>query len=249
MTACQEALVVQRREGPPDALHVLVRVRDVRVVVVQPVADPLTQPLPVVLVAPYALATEAVERLDSERLDELLPAASSDLLPAHASLLEQRRQLLLHLDLDRKPVRVPPGFPQHAVSTHRAMAAEEVLDRPGEDVVDARPSVRGRGSLEEHPRWGLGTRLERAREQVLITPAREDLLLQRVRAAVGRKETKSRLRSRPRHRRSNTPHTSAVRAGSARPATAMIFSTLAGSSASGRHWSVMIETPSTRMPP
>src|SRR5207245_10348721 len=80
-------------------------------------------------------------------------------------------------------------------------------------------------------------------EQALVLPRREQLLLERVGRELGVE-----LRVGHQLRRSSTPPTKSVSAGSAARATAMICSTDAGASASGRHWSVMIDTPSTFIP-
>jgi hypothetical protein len=90
--AVEQPLSIERRQRPPHALHVLGRVGDVRIVVVEPVADPLAQPLPVAAVGEHALAAQPVELGHAELLDVLLAADA---------------QPLLDLDLDRQPVRVP----------------------------------------------------------------------------------------------------------------------------------------------
>jgi hypothetical protein len=67
----------------------------------------------------------------------------------------------------------------------RAEAADQVLDRAPGDVVDAGPAVGGGRALEEHEgRAALGA-LQRALEQPLLLPARQELLLQRVGGEIG----------------------------------------------------------------
>ena len=130
--------------------------------VVEPVADARAQLLPLAAILEHALAAEPIELGDAERLDLLLAADA---------------ELLLDLDLDRQAVRVPARLSRDTEALHRAMAAEEILDRAREHVMDARPAVRRRRTFEEHE-VGAPSRARRAsarRDPPL--PAREQLAL------------------------------------------------------------------------
>src|SRR2546430_8540190 len=195
---------------------------------IEPVRDPLRQRLPIGLIGEDALAAQPVELLDAVGFDLLLAADA---------------ERPLHLDLHGQPVGIPPRDARHALAQHRVVAAHQIFDGAGEDVVDARPAV-GRGRpFEEHERRPVAHRLPRLLEQPLVLPGREQLLLERVGRELG-------IDDRVRHqlRRSSTPRISAVSRGSEERATAMICSTDVGASASGKHWSVTIDTPSTRIP-
>src|SRR5690606_16424847 len=128
----EEPALVHLLEQPPHALDVLRRVRDVRPRVIEPVADPLGEALPVLLVGPDALAADLVEASHAHFLDLALAADP---------------ELLLRLDLDRQPVRVPPRDARHVATPHRLVAADQVLDRTADHVVDPRPAVRRRRTL------------------------------------------------------------------------------------------------------
>jgi hypothetical protein len=65
----QEALVVDRLQRPPDRFDVVRVERLVRVLEVDPEADPLGQPVPVLDVAEDLLAAALVELGDPEALD------------------------------------------------------------------------------------------------------------------------------------------------------------------------------------
>src|SRR5438094_255771 len=106
--------------------------------------------------------------------------------------------------------------------------------------MDPRPAVRGGGPFEKDEGRPVAHRLARLLEQPLVLPRGEQLLLEPVDRKLGIEDRIHQLS------RSSTPRISAVSRGSAPRATAMICSTDAGASASGRHWSVMIDTPSTR---
>ena len=103
--------------------------------VVEPVADARAQSLPLVAILEHALAAEPVELRDAQRLDLLLAADA---------------ELLLDLDLDRKAVRVPARLALDAESFHRAMAAEQILERPRKDVMDAGSAVCRRRTFKEY---------------------------------------------------------------------------------------------------
>src|SRR5205085_3274285 len=224
----QQRLVVQPLQQPPHGFDVFGRVRDVGMLVIEPVPDALGQRLPVRLVGEDVLAAQLVELLDAVRLD---------------LLLARDAERLLDLDLHGQAVRVPARDAGHALPEHRVVAADQVLDGAGEHVMDARPPI-GRGrSLVKHERRAVPGGFLRLLKQALVLPGREQLLLQRVRRELGIEQPVDHQL-----RRSSTPRTSAASRGSAPRATAMICSTDVGVSASGRHWSVMIDTPSTRTP-
>ncbi len=115
--------------------------RHVRVVEVDPEADPLGQPVPVLDVAEHRLAAALVELADPVVLD-----------------LGLRRdpELLLDLELDREAVAVPAGLAGYVVAAHRAVARVDVLERAREDVVGAGLAVRGRRPVVEAPHRRAG---------------------------------------------------------------------------------------------
>ena len=141
-------------------------------------------------------------------------------------------ELLLDLDLDGKPVRVPSRLASDVESLHGAMAAEEILDRAREHVMDARAPVRRGRTLEEHEL--LIAARERLRDEILGLPAREHLLLERVRRELRREQRVARGRRGAVIVRSSTPRTSAVRCGSARPAISTISASVTGSQRIGQ---------------
>src|SRR5207245_21583 len=225
--AVQQGLVVQPLQQPPHRLDVLVGGADVWARGAQPVVDALVQRLPVGLVGEDALAAQPIELLDAVGLDLLLAVDT---------------ERTLDLDLDRQAVGVPARDPRHALAEHRVVAAHEVLDGAREHVVDAGAAVRGGRALVEHEGRAVAHRLLGSLEQALVLPRREELALQRVARERGVERWVAHQ-----FNRSSTPRISAVSRGSAARATAMICSTEAGASASGRHWSVMSETTSTRI--
>ena len=79
------------------------------------------------------------------RLNSATPSASICCLPLMPSCFSTSIST-------GQPVRVPAGLARDAEALHRAVAAEEILDRAREDVVNARPAVRRRRTFEEHER-------------------------------------------------------------------------------------------------
>ena len=99
-------------------MYSLVRV-DVRVVEVDPEADPLGEPVPLLDVAEHRLAAALVELGDPVGLDLRLRGDP---------------ELALDLELDRQPVAVPAGLARHVVTAHRLVARVDVLEHPREHV-------------------------------------------------------------------------------------------------------------------
>ncbi len=136
--------------------------------VVEPVSHPLAEFLPVRAILPHALAAKAIELLDAEFFDVLLAADA---------------ERLLDFDLHRQTVRVPSRLPRDVEPAHRAMPAEEILQRAREHVVDARPSVGRRRALEEHELRRIFAGRERPAKEILARPPREHFLFQLARRA------------------------------------------------------------------
>src|SRR4029078_5200322 len=67
VSAVQQVFVEERLERPPDAFDVIVRERDVRIVVVEPICDALAEALPLLAIREYALATPPIELNHAER--------------------------------------------------------------------------------------------------------------------------------------------------------------------------------------
>ena len=133
----EQAAVPQLRERPPHRLDVGVVERAVRVLEVDPVADPLGQPRPVVEELEHGLAALLVELGDAVALD--------------VGLLREA-ELLLDRDLDRQAVAVPAGLALDVAPAHGLVAREDVLEHARQDVVGARAPVGRRRPLVEDPR-------------------------------------------------------------------------------------------------
>ena len=131
----EQALVPEGFEYPPAGLDVIVIQGHVRVVHVHPVADAVGQGFPLLKVVEDALPALLVEFLDAVLFD--VPLAGE-------------AQALLHLQLHRQPVGVPAAFAQAAVPLHRPVAADDILEYPGQHVMDAGTTVGSRRPLEEH---------------------------------------------------------------------------------------------------
>ena len=187
VAAVEKPLLRQLAQDPPDRLDVAGVAGDVGPLVVEPIGDALGQRLPVRLVGEDGIAAGAVEAFDAHRFDLGLPRDA---------------ERLLGLDLDREPVRVPPGDARDPASLERLVAAGEVLQRASQDVVQAGACVRGGRSLVEDEGLAALGCLHAAAEEVFLAPALESLLLQfeqgggQVRVAHGGRSTPARRRPR-----------------------------------------------------
>ena len=128
------ALVVERLEGPQDALHVR-RVESLVVVVeVDPASLLGDVVLPLVGVAHHRLPTGVVELLDAHPED--LAAALDAQLP-------------LGLQLGRQTVGVPAESTLDLLPAHGLVARDDVLDVAGQQVAVVRKAVGERGAVVE----------------------------------------------------------------------------------------------------
>src|SRR5690606_35511480 len=100
----------------------------------------------------------------------------------HADLLDLSLaadpEPLLRLDLHRQPVRVPPGDARDMTPAHRLVAADQILDRATDDVMNARPAVRRRRAFEEDERLTTRRRLEGPEEQRFVPPLLKERFFQ-----------------------------------------------------------------------
>ena len=133
----EQPLVEELLEQPPQRLDVLVVVGDVGIVHIDPVAHLARELLPHARELHHRLAAGAVVLLDRDRL---------------ADILLRDAELLLHAQLHGQPVGVPTRLAVHQVALLGLVAAEDVLDRAGHDVMDARLAVGRRGTLVEYER-------------------------------------------------------------------------------------------------
>ncbi len=99
---------------------------DIRVVHIRPEADGAGEILPHAFVFPDALLTFGDKRIETVFLDLLLTVQT---------------QKLLHLQLHRKPVRIPARFPRHHTAFHGPVSGDHVLDDTGQYMSDVRLSV------------------------------------------------------------------------------------------------------------
>ncbi len=158
----EQALVEDRLQRPPDALHVGRVHGAVGLGHVDPVAHPLGHRLELAHVPLHRSAAPGVELGDPVGLDVALA---------------REPELLLHGQLHGQPVAVPAGLPGHMVPLHRPVAGEHVLEHPGLDVVSAwHPVGRGRSFVEDpqRPVLGLG---QASSEDLVLAPERQDLAI------------------------------------------------------------------------
>ncbi len=156
----EHVLIPELLENPPDRFDVIVLEGDVRVVEIEPEAELLRELEPFVEILEDALAALLVERGDAVTLDLVLAVEA---------------ELVLDFDLDGKAVRVPAGLADDAVPLHRLIAADEILDRAREGVMNAGTSVRGRRPLVEHEGARGRPLLDAALEDAIRFPEGEDL--------------------------------------------------------------------------
>ena len=154
----EQAFVEELLEEPPQRLDVLVVVGDVRIVHVDPVAHLAREVLPLARELHHRLAARAVVLLDGDLLADVLLGDA---------------EFLLDAQLHGQSVGVPSGLAVHEVSLLRLVAADDVLDRAGHDVVDAGHAVCRGGTLVEYERGMALTGRDAFVERVACVPFAE----------------------------------------------------------------------------
>jgi len=141
-------------------------VGDVGVVEVEPEAELLGELVPLL-----GIEKDALEAAPHEGLDPIL----EDRVPPRDA------KLLLHLDLDRKPVGVPAALARDVVAPHRLVARDHVFHHARQSMAIVRKAVgRGRPLVEDETR-PIRPPLEALPKDVGLAPELPD-------AGLGRRE-------------------------------------------------------------
>ena len=159
----EQVLVPERLQHPPTGLDIVIVQGDVGVFHVDPVADAVGHGLPLFDIAEDALPALLVELFDTVFFD--IPFAFE-------------AQLFLDLQLHGQPVGVPAALALHPEPLHGAVAADDIFEDAGEDVVDAGAAVGGGRTLVHHEQGSVGTLGLGAAEDVLILPLFQDVGVQ-----------------------------------------------------------------------
>ena len=160
MALVEHVLLEHLVEDPPHRLDVRIGEREVRVVVVEPEAEPLARRDPLTLVRTHALKALVVESLYAVLLDVFLA---------------REAELLFDGDLNRQAVRIPASLSGHVAALHGAKARDNVLDRSRKGVADVGDVVRGRWALEEDERLSPLRLLNRLLEDLTGLQGLDDL--------------------------------------------------------------------------
>src|SRR6185436_7277395 len=87
-------------------------------------------------------------------------------------------EFLFDFDFDRESVGVPPGLAMNLKPAHRSITAHEVLDRAGENLVNAGLPVSGRGPFVERKIGGTLSSLDAFFENAVLLPVIENFPLE-----------------------------------------------------------------------
>ena len=124
----KKALVPDFFQRPPFGFNIFIVIGYIGIIHISPEADLFGKILPHAFVFPYAFLTFFNERRDAVFLDLLLAVQA---------------QKLLHLQLHRKPVGIPPGLPGHHIALHGAVTGNHILDCAGFHMSDVGLAVCG----------------------------------------------------------------------------------------------------------
>ena len=158
----QQALVVEAFEYPPDGFDILVFVGDIGVVEVHPVAHLAGDVVPFVLVAHDGFPAFVVVLVHGDALADVLLGDA---------------EFLFHAKLDGQAVGVPAALALHPLALQGLVAAEDVLDGPCHDVVDARLAIGAGRAFVEDPSVVGGALVDAGLEDAVGLPELEEFLV------------------------------------------------------------------------
>ena len=160
----EKSPVEHRLEFPPDRLDVVVGVRYVGVLEIDPEPHSFDHAFPLGLVLPDRFLALLDEFLDAVRLDLRLAVDANQ---------------LLDLELDRQAVSVPATLPGHVVPAHRLVSREEILVDAGHQMPEMRHPVRRGWAFVEDVGRSAARLLETLLERPLVGPSLQDGLFPR----------------------------------------------------------------------
>ena len=158
----EEALFVDGLQRPPHGLDIVVRIGDVGVFHIRPIADRVGHLLPLALVLPDGLLA-----LGDEGLDPVLLYL----------LLAVKAQQLFDLQLDGQTVGIPARLAKHVVALHGAVAGDNVLHGSCQHVPDVGLAVSRGGTVEEGVGLAAAAELNGLLEYFVFLPEFQNLLL------------------------------------------------------------------------
>ena len=130
----EETFFIKLFEQVPQGLDVLVVVRDIGVIEVDPVAHLFGEVGPLLSVFHHLATASRVVFIHGDLL---------------ADVLFGDTQHLLHTEFNGQTVSIPAGFAAHLETLHRLETAEGIFDGSRHDMVNTRHTVRRRRSFEE----------------------------------------------------------------------------------------------------
>ena len=93
--------------------------------------------------------------------------------------LVENAQLFFDLMLYRQTVCIPPGFAWHVEATHGLETRINVFETACQHMMYARPAISGRWAFVKGIKWAPFTLFKAASKYTVVTPERQDALLQR----------------------------------------------------------------------
>ena len=151
----EQALFPELLEYPPAGFNVAVFQGDIRVFQVNPEPDAVGHFLPLFDIAKDAFAAAAVEFGDAVFLDVALGGQA---------------QFLFYRHFHGQAVGVPAALAGHLIALHGAVAADDILENPGQDMVDPGAAVGGGRPFVHRKEGRVGAFGHRAAENIPFFP-------------------------------------------------------------------------------
>ena len=157
----EQLLIVYILKEIPQCLDVAVVVGDVGIIHINPIPYSFRKRHPLLRVFHHFLAAGLVVLLNGNLRPDVLLGDS---------------ELLLHTELNRKPVRVPSGATSHTEPALRLVSADRVLDGARHDMMYARHPISGRRPLEKDELRSAFAQLQRLFKRMVFLPSLENLI-------------------------------------------------------------------------
>ncbi len=153
------AFLVELTEEPPYGLDVAVVVCDIGVGHVDPVAHAAGEVFPFAGILHHLAAAGGVVVIDRDFLADVLLGDA---------------EILFNAKFDGETVGVPTGLAFHLIALHGLVAAENVLDGAGQDVVNAGFAIGGGRTFEKYERGATFAFRHCAGKHIFISPLFKD---------------------------------------------------------------------------
>src|ERR1051325_855278 len=156
----QQILVPEIFQDPPDRLNVVVGVRDIGILKINPERDAICQAFPILNIGKHGLPAKFVEFIDAIGFDLLLVFEA---------------ELLFHFDLNWQTMGIPAATPRDMIAAHDLVAREHILEGARQHMVHTGLAICRRRSFIKNILGRTLTLLNGLLEDIGLLPKLQDV--------------------------------------------------------------------------